>query len=134
MSQNALKKILIADNDEDVLVALERLLQDQGYDTAVAVSGHGTVEVVSQGAVDLLVLDDHLSDQHCVQVLTQIPRNARKPFVVITYHQVPSLSEQTEMRSLGVNTWVSKQDHAQLIRTVAHLLQPLEQCAVELDS
>jgi PleD family two-component response regulator len=38
MGQDELGKILIADNDEHVLMELERALEDEGYDTAVTVS------------------------------------------------------------------------------------------------
>ena len=134
MSQDGSTRILIADNDEDVLVALERALEDEGYETAVTVSGNGALEVLSQGVFDVLVLDDHLSDGHCIQVLTQFQRHGRKPLVVVTYHQLPSLAEQKQMRSLGVNTWVSKRSHTELVRTVAHLLHPLEQSTEQLDS
>ena len=74
MGQDEVGKILIADNDEDVLVALEQALEDEGYDTAVTVSREVAFQVLSTGAFDLLVLDDYLSDQHCVQVLTHFRR------------------------------------------------------------
>ena len=38
MPETKLERILLADNDEDVLVALERTLEDRGYATATALS------------------------------------------------------------------------------------------------
>jgi DNA-binding response OmpR family regulator len=64
MGQDELGKILIADNDEDVLLALERALENEGYDTAVTVSGEVAFRILNTGAFDLLVLDDYLSDRH----------------------------------------------------------------------
>ena len=60
MGQDEHGKILIADNDEDVLVALEQALEDEGYDTAVTVSGDLAFQILSTGVFDLLVLDDYL--------------------------------------------------------------------------
>ena len=90
MGQDEVGKILIADNDEDVLMELERVLEDEGYDTAVTVSREAAFQVLSTGAFDLLVLDDYLSDQHCVQVLTHFRRAGIQPIVVVTYHRLPS--------------------------------------------
>src|ERR1700682_3132536 len=87
MGQDELGKILIADNDEDVLVEVERALADEGYDTAVTVSREGDFRALSPGAFDLLVLDDYLSDQLCVQVLTHFRRTGIQPLVVVTYHR-----------------------------------------------
>lgn len=128
MANDELGKILIADNDEDVLVALERALEDEGYDTAVTVSGDVAFQVLSSGAFDLLVLDDYLSDRHCIQVLTHFQSSGVKPLVIVTYHQLPSRPEREQLRSLGVSTLVSKGAPIELVRTVNCLLRPLGRC------
>jgi DNA-binding response OmpR family regulator len=125
MSQDERTRILIADNDEDVLVALERTLEDEGYETAVAVSGDVAFQSLATGTFDLLVLDDYLSDNHCIQVLTHFQRAGMKPLVVVTYHDFPSRAEQEQLRSLGVSTLVNKLAHTELVRTVHYLLRPL---------
>ena len=45
MVQGEQGKILIADNDEDVLVALEQALENEGYETAVTVDGDVAFQV-----------------------------------------------------------------------------------------
>lgn len=125
MGQDELGKILIADNDEDVLVALERALEDEGYDTAVTVSGDVAFQILSSGAFDLLVLDDYLSDRHCIQVLTHFQRACMKPMVVVTYHELPSDSDREQLKALGVSNLVNKRSPIELVRTVHYLLRPL---------
>jgi CheY-like chemotaxis protein len=71
MPETRLRRILLADNDEDVLVALERTLEDGGYATATALSHAEASKLVSQGTFDLCVLDDYLSDKDSIQVLTE---------------------------------------------------------------
>jgi len=39
MPEKRPRRILLADNDEDVLVALERTLEDRCYTTVTAISG-----------------------------------------------------------------------------------------------
>ncbi len=71
MPEKRLRKVLLADNDEDVLVALERTLEDGGYATATAVSHAEASKLFSQDAFDLCVLDDYLSDKDSIQVLNE---------------------------------------------------------------
>jgi two-component system, OmpR family, alkaline phosphatase synthesis response regulator PhoP len=125
MEQCEQGKILIADNDEDVLVALEQALENEGYETAVTVDGDVAFQVLSMGDFDLLVLDDYLSDRHCIQVLTQFQHAGVNPLAVVTYHQLPSKAEREQLRALGVSSIVSKQSPVELVRSVHYLLRPL---------
>lgn len=125
MEQGERGKILIADNDEDVLVALEQALENEGYETAVTVDGDVAFQVLSTGAFDLLVLDDYLSDRHCIQVLTHFQHAGVKPLAVVTYHQLPSRAEREQLSALGVNSVVNKRSPIELVRSVHYLLRPL---------
>jgi len=69
MPENHVGTILVVDNDEDVLIALERVLEEKGYATTLAVSGAEACKLLSEGSFDLLVLDDYLSDRDSVQTL-----------------------------------------------------------------
>jgi len=51
------KKILVVDDDELVLIALETLLGPSGYEVTTASSGQDALEKLSQGSFDLLMLD-----------------------------------------------------------------------------
>ena len=55
-------KILIVDDDEDVLIELERLLEGEGYRTATAWSGREALALSEKGQFDLLLVDEHLGD------------------------------------------------------------------------
>ena len=87
-------RILILDNDEDVLVNLERVLEDEGYSTATAVHYEQALTLLSQHPFDLLVLDDHLSDRDSIEVVVDLRSSELvPPFVVVTYHWRPSRGE-----------------------------------------
>ena len=51
------RKILVVDDDEMVLIALEELLGSKSYDITIAHDGPEALEIVSKGQFDLLVLD-----------------------------------------------------------------------------
>ena len=55
-------KILIVDDDEQVLIALERLLEGEGYSTATAWGGREALALSEKARFDLLLLDEHVGD------------------------------------------------------------------------
>ena len=125
MEQAELGKILIADNDEDVLLALEQALENEGYETALTVSGKVAFQILSTGAFDLLVLDDYLSDRHCIQVLTHFHHAGLKPLAVVTYHQLPSQRRARTTACSRREHIVNKRSPIELVRSVHYLLRPL---------
>ena len=116
-------KILVADNDEDVLVALECVLEEKGYATTVALSGAETCKLLCEGSFDLLILDDYLSDRDSVQTLTECRKAGVALLVVVTYHRFPSFDKEARLRELGVRALIDKRAHLELIEIVDHLLK-----------
>ena len=55
-------KILIVDDDERVLIELERLLETEGYSTVTAWSGREALALAGHMHFDLLLVDEHLAD------------------------------------------------------------------------
>lgn len=55
-------KILIVDDDERVLIELERLLEGEGYSTATAWGGREALALSEKARFDLLLLDEHVGD------------------------------------------------------------------------
>ena len=55
-------KILIVDDDERVLIELERLLEGEGYSTATAWGGQEALALSEKTHFDVLLLDEHVRD------------------------------------------------------------------------
>lgn len=87
------RRILIADNDEDVLIALEHTLENGGYQTITAVNHEQTSKLLEEHNVDLCVLDDYLSDKDSIQVLNELRGAGKKQLVIVTYHRFPGPHE-----------------------------------------
>jgi CheY-like chemotaxis protein len=117
-------RILVADNDEDVLIALEGALEERGYATTVALSSAEVCALLDKGGFDLLILDDYLSDADSVKTLTACRNAGIRTLVVVTYHRFPPVDEEARLRDLGVSALVNKRSHSELIEIVGHLLKP----------
>ena len=124
MPEKGLRRILIADNDEDVLLALERTLENGGYATVTALTLYEAAKLLAQDTFDLCVLDDYLSDRDSIQVLTEFRRAGITPLVIVTYYRFPSPHEEKQLRALGVSALVNKRAHSELARIVSQLLEP----------
>ena len=117
-------KILVADNDEDILVALEHTLETEGYATSTALTHDEAKRLLAQDCFHLCVLDDYMSDRDSIQVLTELRQAGMSLFVIVTYHRFPSFHEEKQLYALGVSALVNKRAHSELAQIVSRLLEP----------
>jgi CheY-like chemotaxis protein len=87
-------KILIVDNDESVLIALQRALEEQGYETTTAWDLTEALRLMNATSFDVLLVGDHPPDLNCERLLKLLRRgqswtpcvvmhsSARHPFSV----------------------------------------------------
>lgn len=81
------KKILIIDDEDDIVVFLETLFQKAGYDTAVARNGMEGMEKIKSEAPDLITLDLQMPKNTGTDLYRNIRRNDQYnkiPIVVIS--------------------------------------------------
>jgi DNA-binding response OmpR family regulator len=82
-----MKKILIVDDDTDLLLALRIRLQSGGYATLLASSASVAIEKALQEKPDLILLDIGLPDQNGFVVLDALKRDddlAAIPVIVVS--------------------------------------------------
>lgn len=87
MTANAKKKILIVDDEPDVVVYLKALLEDNGFDTITAVNGKEGMEKTLADKPDLITLDITMPEESGVRMFRDLQANdATKniPIVIIT--------------------------------------------------
>jgi DNA-binding response OmpR family regulator len=102
------KHILIADSDEQILIELERLLQDEGFETTTAWSTSATVELLTNGKFDLLLVADHPPELNCEQVLRlRRQSGAQAPLVVLETGPRHPFAEPY-LITLGASSFVHK--------------------------
>ena len=81
------KRVLIVDDEPDVVSYLEMLLQDQGYETLSAFDGGEALELARRELPDLVTLDislPNMSGTKCYKELRTDPKLAEIPVIIVT--------------------------------------------------
>jgi len=81
------KKILIVDDEQDVLAYFEAVFQDSGYDTVVAGDGFEGFELAQSEKPDLITLDITMPEQSGLKTYFQLkkhPALKKIPVIIIT--------------------------------------------------
>ena len=85
--QGGRKKILVLDDEANVVTYLETLLQDNGYDTVSAADGSEGMEKMRSEKPDLVTLDISMPEKSGVRFyreIKEVPELATVPVVVVT--------------------------------------------------
>jgi len=81
------KKILIVDDEPDIVNYLEMVLQDQGYETTTAGNGNEAMESVKMDPPDLVTLDITMPEASGTRFYKEIrldPDLANIPVIIVT--------------------------------------------------
>src|SRR5690348_10914774 len=116
------KTILIVDDDEQVLIDLERLLEDQGYDTTTAWSGREALQLLQSKSFDFVLLDGDLPDLSREELMRQAQQCSKSYWIV--------LQAQRRFRPESAATHaVCKQEHGAILSKLRECLSGREHVA-----
>ncbi len=121
---NRRNRVLIVDKDERVLIALERLLEDEGFDTTTTWSAREALDYAVSEGCEVLVIGDQLPDLSCEQFLREVQRHGAVPVVVVMASAAPQVPAMTSyLMSLGATSAVRKRNLGDVVEQVK-LLSP----------
>lgn len=119
------KRILIVDDDADILTAMETTLSETGATISIATDGNAALEVCREVDPDLVVLDMGLPKRSGHLVLNgikSVPKAGARPYVVVVTGDVGKRSEMYA-RSKGVDEYINKPFRMErLVKAVEGLL------------
>ena len=118
MKNGNVKKVLVVDNDEQVLSAIRSLLEDAGFDTQTTWSGRDALSALESGRVDLLLTDDYLPDLHAADFLDRVGQLRVHPAIVVMHKGPQKPSAVRRYEALGAYSVVDKNDLAAVCRAV----------------
>jgi DNA-binding response OmpR family regulator len=117
-------KILIVDDDQDMLKLLRHKLSQEGYKVVVAIDAYNGIQMARREKPDLIVLDIMLpagGGYHTLKNIRLTPQGSQTPIVILTGMQDAELKEKIEQE--GVEAYLQKPcDYPVLSETVKKLL------------
>jgi DNA-binding NtrC family response regulator len=124
MKGDAMKKILIIDDDHMMLNALTTLLETEDYTTATAMDGEIGIRMYREQQPDVVLLDLRLPTTNGIEVLKEIRRiNRQAKVIIITGYPSPEVRE--EAMANGAFYFYEKS------KDVGELLQAVEKAIAE---
>jgi len=103
------KTVLIADDEENIVISLEYLLQRDGYDVHVARDGEEALEAIVRAAPDLVLLDVMLPRVSGFDVCQKIRENpAWRAMRVIMLTAKGRDVEMNKGYALGADAYITK--------------------------
>ncbi len=106
---NGVQTVLVIEDEIDIQNFISRVLEFEGYCTLKAGDGKTGLKIISNNAVDLIILDMRLPNIDGWSVLRTIKRNkehARIPVIVLT--AVAEADQRRRALRMGANQYLTK--------------------------
>ena len=122
------RKILIVDDDEDILLIVQTLLTNAGYAPILARNGREGIEQASAMQPDVILLDvtmPQMSGWEVCATLKNLPETSAIPIVMLTVKS--EIKDLITGMQVGANDYITKPfTKRHLLETVERLLEPGE--------
>jgi len=115
-------RVLIVDNDEKVLIALERALEQEGYETETAWDLPDGLQALAEGGFHLLLVGDHPPELNCERMLKVLARERVGLPVVVMHTRPRHPFAEAFVTHLGAAGVVCKWNEGQVVETVQKCL------------
>lgn len=117
------KKILIADDDADILDALKLLLKEKGYKVNVSLKGEYVEKLTEKGELpDLIVLDIMLGDKDGRAICKKLKNSERTRHIPVILVSAHLSSKESSIESKATSFLAKPFESKTLLKTIeSHL-------------
>ncbi len=105
------KRILIVEDDVDILRLLSRELKDAGFEVMAYESGIRGLSAVRENQPDLVILDLGLPDLSGQEIARRVRRTGDTPILILT--AADEVGTKVEMLNAGADDYLAKPFHVQ---------------------
>jgi two-component system, OmpR family, response regulator VanR len=116
------KRILVADCHEDVLIILEKLLEDAGFDTTTVWTATEALKLVESCTFDLVLVNEYLPDAECEDVLKALRKRGVQTPCIVMQPGAPEIVDVTRFGALGARDIVPKDCFRRIVEIVRECL------------
>ena len=122
------KKILIVDDNPDLISILRVQLENKGYDTVQATNGMQAVDIATAQLPDLILLDIMLPEMDGLEAARQIRKNPKTHFIpILAVTAKITLEDKEDCLRNGCDDYLPKPfTHLQLNSRIEKLLKSSE--------
>jgi len=100
------QRILLVDDDQDMLRLLNRTLEIEGFDTVIVSDGDSAINLMDKIEPDLVILDTMMPRLDSFQILDQLREHSDVPIIMLTTeYEVQSLRKAL---SRGADDFIRK--------------------------
>lgn len=123
MTEQKQSKVLVADDDTQMQLALKSTLMRAGYEVTVVPDGRQALDKSETEQFDLIISDQRMPEMSGQELLAALQaKDSRVPFIMITAHG--TINQAVEAMQLGAADFISKPFTADdLERVVARVLK-----------
>lgn len=103
------KKVLIVDDEPNILMSVEFLMRREGYEVATVADGQEAIDLLGEFRPDLMILDVMMPRKNGFEVCAEVradPRLSAMPILMLT-----AKGREAEMKkglSLGADAYITK--------------------------
>ena len=116
------KRVLIADCYDDVLIALEKLLEDAGFDTTTVWTGKDVLKLLESEHFDLLLINECLPDAECEELLQVLEKDQHQVPFIVMLPSAPEITDLKDFEKLGAAAVVNKYSYRRILEEVTECL------------
>jgi len=116
------KRVLVADCHEEVLIVLEKVLEDAGFDTTTVWTAQEVLDMAESEVFDLLLVNEYLPDTECEELLKKLQKRGRQVPCIVMQPSAPEITDIGILQGLGAREIVCKRAYQQIVDSVSRCL------------
>ncbi len=118
------QKILIVEDEPNIVIPLQFLMEQNGYDVEVSTNGEDAVETIRTWTPDLILLDIMLPGLDGFEVCQIIRENPKLRHILIIFLTAMGRdTDQAKGMAIGADAYITKPfSNSQVVETVRELL------------
>jgi len=102
-----MEKILVVDDEENILTAFNRILEDKGYNITTASNGTQAINLANNNKFDLIIMDINMPEINGLEALKKIKElKPKTPIIMMTGFDSSEITIET--MSIGAYDYISK--------------------------
>ena len=119
------KKVLIVDDEPSIIVALQFLMEQNGYETAIAFSGVEAMELIASDRPDLILLDIMLPVIDGFEVCQRVRENLEwRDIRIVMLTALGNEANIAKGLALGADAYITKPfSNTEVVAKVKELLE-----------